>query len=99
SPPSHTLFPYTTLFRSAALGLVMIVVRKWDSAIADLRLLAPLRACGRRCYSIYLTHLPICTIGCMVLFELGLTGFWTRAMVMVRSEEHTSELQSRGHLV
>src|SRR5439155_9692856 len=52
-PPRSTLFPYTTLFRSAARG-------------------APHHRCARRCRQHH---------------QGG------------RSEEHTSELQSRGHLV
>src|SRR3989442_3249599 len=59
-PPRSTLFPYTTLFRSALI-------------------LAPLAdRFGRRD---------------MLLFTLLLTGIGSR------SEEHTSELQSRPHLV
>src|SRR6266702_6511304 len=59
-PPRSTLFPYTTLFRSASLGCRRLQTR------CDLReSRAPSRSTRRRC----------------------------------RSEEHTSELQSRGHLV
>src|SRR5207253_6738316 len=57
-PPPSTLFPYTTLFRSA-------VVRGTPSAARPRLALAPLPG-------------------------------WRRDG---RSEEHTSELQSRGHLV
>src|SRR5438552_13029881 len=63
-PPSSTLFPYTTLFRSLA-----AVDREADHLGLD----AELRG-GRR------------------LSRLRLSG-------LVRSEEHTSELQSPDHLV
>src|SRR2546429_5261667 len=69
-PPRSTLFPYTTLFRSAVvLGLTTGIV----SAV--------------RQYSIF-DHAM--TLGAMV--ALSIPTFW-------RSEEHTSELQSRLHLV
>jgi peptidoglycan/LPS O-acetylase OafA/YrhL len=68
---------------AAALGLVLIGLRRWDGPIAGLPGLAPLRACGRRCYSIYLVHLPICTVGNHCLYECGVTGFWARVLVMV----------------
>src|SRR5437870_13212942 len=59
-PPRSTLFPYTTLFRSAGVWGVQ------EPARGDCELLAG-----------------------------GAEG----ARVWRRSEEHTSELQSRGHLV
>src|SRR5690625_7039353 len=55
SPPRSTLFPYTTLFRSA--------LRREDNA------------------------------------TLVITHYQRLLQYIVRSEEHTSELQSRGHLV
>src|SRR2546429_5563938 len=58
-PPRSTLFPYTTLFRSAA-----ELEKQWEGALADLKQAEEAEA--------------------------------TRN---VRSEEHTSELQSRLHLV
>src|SRR5258707_11341100 len=64
-PPRSTLFPYTTLFRSACLELLQQVAPR-----LPLRRPEP-RASGR--IDIQLVH--------------------------VRSEEHTSELQSRQYLV
>jgi peptidoglycan/LPS O-acetylase OafA/YrhL len=65
-------------------GLVLIALRPWDGPAASRAwLLRALAACGRRCYSIYLAHLPVCTVGVAGLLELGLTGFWTRALVLV----------------
>src|SRR5438445_7476341 len=60
-PPRSTLFPYTTLFRSVALGFQ----RRGHSQVGGL--------------------------------EAGIDG--ERAYLGMRSEEHTSELQSRQYLV
>src|SRR5437660_4200683 len=66
-PPRSTLFPYTTLFRSALLEL-----REDESLLVQ----------SGKPVGIFRTH-P------------GASGRSRPA----RSEEHTSELQSRGHLV
>jgi peptidoglycan/LPS O-acetylase OafA/YrhL len=68
---------------AAGFGLALLGLWRWDAAAEGLRWLLPLRACGRRCYSIYLAHLPVCVVGNHWLFELGLTGFWAKALVMV----------------
>jgi peptidoglycan/LPS O-acetylase OafA/YrhL len=68
---------------AAAFGLALVALRRWDEPLERARWLGPLRACGRRCYSIYLVHLPVCTVGCLWLYERGLTGFWARALVTV----------------
>src|SRR5439155_8724237 len=67
-PPSFTLFPYTTLFRSVQF-LEGSSDLRWRQRVA----LVPSQICG----------VP--------------RGF--RRRKPRRSEEHTSELQSRGHLV
>jgi peptidoglycan/LPS O-acetylase OafA/YrhL len=68
---------------AAAFGLLLIALRPLDRLSDGFRALEPLRACGRRCYSIYLVHLPACVIGNHWLYEQGLTAFWARALVMV----------------
>jgi peptidoglycan/LPS O-acetylase OafA/YrhL len=68
---------------AAALGLVLIALRPWDERAECLAWLRPLHACGRRCYSIYLVHLPVCTVGCLWLVERGMTGFWARTLIMI----------------
>ena len=68
---------------ASAFALGLIALRDRDDAATRARWLAPLSAAGRRCYSIYLIHLPVCTVGNEWLYSLGLTGFWTRALVMV----------------
>src|SRR3989442_6322631 len=66
-PPRSTLFPYTTLFRSASDGSSL----PWFMARSATSLLTPPPGHAR--------------------------GGW--AYTHMRSEEHTSELQSRPHLV
>src|SRR5690349_23583639 len=88
-PPRTTLFPYTTLFRSVvAIG----EARRIAAAIGDNRLGRDLRAVeiglhhharGRR----------------MMARELERGLHVLRARQALRSEEHTSELQSRRDLV
>src|SRR3712207_8722320 len=76
-PPRSTLFPYTTLFRSAIVaGDALPVLR------AGRRIPVPL-ATARRCYD----HLA------------GRAGVAMAEALQRRSEEHTSELQSRQYLV
>src|SRR3712207_8624651 len=93
-PPRSTLFPYTTLFRD------LYALRSRD-ALADAlrsRPPAPLRAarCTRSrfltlsVYVVPLGALPRCAPA-----AIGVAGRRRR----VRSEEHTSELQSRQYLV
>src|SRR3712207_7521070 len=89
-PPRSTLFPYTTLFRSEAgeklLERAHLILREHDAALAEL---AELRGAERG-------RLRVGSASAMVsasplpqiLKELRR-----------RSEEHTSELQSRQYLV
>jgi peptidoglycan/LPS O-acetylase OafA/YrhL len=69
--------------KAAGFGLVLIALRPWDEWLAGRCWLEPMRACGRRCYSIYLAHLPVCVVGSLCLIELGLRGFWLRGLVIV----------------
>src|SRR2546422_5711306 len=91
-PPRSTLFPYTTLFRSCQL-----VTEPSGSLLWSLKLQAsPLQltvnaALGGWFGAVTCT---VCETGVELAFWLSLT-----VRVTVRSEEHTSELQSRLHLV
>src|SRR5437899_4485665 len=82
-PPSSTLFPYTTLFRSVMLSLF--------HPFFPARLLgfAYSRDLGN-CVDAHGQHL------CQALFILEAESV---ANAHARSEEHTSELQSLRHLV
>lgn len=70
-----------SLVMCSAFGLVLIGLRDWDGRLMASRALVPLAACGRRCYSIYLVHLPVCTVGNNLLWEAGLRTFWGRVLV------------------
>src|SRR5439155_20094264 len=89
-PPTSTLFPYTTLFRSAA-------------AINAERCSIPAQPDAQQPFSLDLglfefqfqkTRLRLIRICGSKCIRFGVTSRGER-----RSEEHTSELQSRGHLV
>src|SRR3712207_7158502 len=75
-PPRSTLFPYTTLFRSAKWGRLDVLVCNaglWQGAAVEEMTEELWRS----------------------VLDTNLKGTWT----IVRSEEHTSELQSRQYLV
>src|SRR5207249_10321528 len=92
SPPSPTLFPYTTLFRSSA--------SSWRASVSNE---------SWRCQPIAITTADATPItisgtrrhnGNLELPARALVGDGSLPAVMVgRSEEHTSELQSRFDLV
>src|SRR5690625_6634251 len=84
-PPSSTLFPYTTLFRSAALSGVDQV---WGIGGAQ--------AIGALAYGTE-SIAPVDKI--VGPGNAYVAAAKRRVFGTVRSEEHTSELQSRGHLV
>src|SRR5690554_7670866 len=76
-PPRSTLFPYTTLFRSAV-----------NNAKA-----------GQVRYRNDKNGIIHCTIGRVDFDNDKLKENLESLLVALRSEEHTSELQSRPHLV
>src|SRR5690349_23925533 len=84
-PPRSTLFPYTTLFRSA-LGLKLVLVQFADMG----------RHAGPQCFRAaaveYFQH------AVDHQEAIGAAAVVMQAAV-TRSEEHTSELQSRRDLV
>src|SRR3712207_7882854 len=86
-PPRSTLFPYTTLFRSVGIplqGAVLLPgIRRADVAVSQREIRALLKGDGT------------------VVEEPHRAGILPqrRARGNVRSEEHTSELQSRQYLV
>src|SRR3989442_4818722 len=85
-PPRSTLFPYTTLFRS--LRVYALDGLKPSSVLTRLGELA--RTVGT----------PFATVAYMVIdYERGTCRYASAGHPPPRSEEHTSELQSRPHLV
>src|SRR5439155_22751250 len=90
-PPRSTLFPYTTLFRSRR-------QRRFRQAGGTSSQQANLLHQFRR--TAMKTNWRALKYGCLVLAGLTLATKPAPAQtVESRSEEHTSELQSRGHLV
>src|SRR3712207_8903263 len=94
-PPRSTLFPYTTLFRSRllaeilkwpvlALGVAGVVLAVWRRR-GDLLVVAAL--------------VPLTAATYLVIASGGLPTVYRYLLVAARSEEHTSELQSRQYLV
>src|SRR5690606_41092302 len=82
-PPRSPLFPYTTLFRSC-------------------------RVTRRLCSFYHAVHIPHGTAYCQLLYQerrFPCQGYFTGTSIRafyhrhLRSEEHTSELQSRENLV
>src|SRR5690349_24027228 len=83
-PPISTLFPYTTLFRSE-------YWHKLVPAIATLSFPVAQMIAGR---------LGVANAGSIRWLDVGGgSGVWSAVWLMARSEEHTSELQSRRDLV
>src|SRR3712207_7579854 len=89
-PPRSTLFPYTTLFRS----------RPELEDVADLHRLEHVERAGLAVRA-RLAGLRGAQVGPVVGFDVALDVHAAEvALVLVgRSEEHTSELQSRQYLV
>src|SRR3712207_9408145 len=95
-PPRSTLFPYTTLFRSFSLPRNLEVVEK-------------LRAAGVDLGKVEAPSLPQVLVGSSVVVTGTLEGMSREVAEEAikarggkapgRSEEHTSELQSRQYLV
>src|SRR5207253_6678275 len=86
-PPRSTLFPYTTLFRSERLREGAVVANV-NSAQAMPRL-QPLSTLEQ----LLAGHRP--GMSAVAETRMGILQY----LPDERSEEHTSELQSRGHLV
>src|SRR5690606_41911779 len=90
-PPSSTLFPYTTLFRSHPLPEVLGRLGKGPDPLDDLHdRVAELLHLDAELRGIPGVHADLLDIP-VLLRDLRLDP--------VRSEEHTSELQSRENLV
>src|SRR2546422_8574546 len=82
-PPRSTLFPYTTLFRSSS----------WTRSVVSMIL-----AFGCRLMMTSTDGLPL-AMPALRKSSTEITSSSSLGNSRVRSEEHTSELQSRLHLV
>src|SRR5437870_9088648 len=85
-PPRSTLFPYTTLFRSS----VYLTYAEPGDGGSSLALARARLSLGEGTASLD---------GLQVLWREMPKGRGGQFGAQIRSEEHTSELQSRGHLV
>src|SRR3712207_7581654 len=84
-PPRSTLFPYTTLFRSTC-NVSRVELRDKLLPLIELpALLLPTKRLYRRIFELY-------TSGSIDFID-------SYHVALMRSEEHTSELQSRQYLV
>src|SRR5207253_3966518 len=89
-PPRSPLFPYTTLFRSQ-------LHQEVNRFAACLQALGVVR--GDRVL-IYMPMVPEAVFAMLACVRIGaIHSVVFGGFASVRSEEHTSELQSRGHLV
>src|SRR3712207_9471814 len=95
-PPRTTLFPYTTLFRSVDEERVVALAGEDLDAVVDAvnrRRGELLVVRGRARPDVHRRRAEVPGQ------PLGFTVLQTRDAVELRSEEHTSELQSRQYLV
>src|SRR5439155_19570114 len=93
---SLQLFPYTTLFRSGRRAVEAPVAGLNQARIGRGAIAAGKAVeCGQRPGEVRLEHHPV-VIGSAVIRRAVEAPV---ARLGQRSEEHTSELQSRGHLV
>jgi peptidoglycan/LPS O-acetylase OafA/YrhL len=54
-----------------AFAVLLCGLHRFDAALSKARWLAPLRWCGRMCYSLYLVHLPVTLFGSSWLHHAG----------------------------
>src|SRR5207244_12743244 len=87
-PPSSTLFPYTTLFRS----LTSVSSTAWRSKVERLTTFST-SAVAVCCSNDSRSSLS------SRAFSIAITACAAKLCTSTRSEEHTSELQSPDHLV
>src|SRR5256884_8705307 len=95
-PPRSTLFPYTTLFRSLRMHRARRG-RIFDGQIGST--VDAIRSINSRAINTYVLATAFGSALFFLLIALILGWAALRTTEPVRSEEHTSELQSRLHLV
>src|SRR3712207_8987170 len=92
-PPRSTLFPYTTLFRSSLAEILLITV----SPILELPP-PPLHLVGDPSRELLVAP-SLSSSGLYDMVVMQIPGCISVPLLLRRSEEHTSELQSRQYLV
>src|SRR3712207_9299077 len=95
-PPRSTLFPYTTLFRSPNKKITLY----WLCFLV-LSATAMLLQFGKFLIipdNVIIAMINSLFLGCLLTSCL-FAGRWRQQKTKLRSEEHTSELQSRQYLV
>src|SRR5690606_41283403 len=97
APPRPTLFPYTTLFRSRSLIPSLLAARRTNETLANPEI--ELFEIAR----VYLPRPEMLPVEEQMLAISSGGDFFhvkgTLESLLARSEEHTSELQSRENLV
>src|SRR2546429_10011142 len=95
-PPRSTLFPYTTLFRS-----VYQVQKKDTQRIYAMKVLSKKVIIQKKevAHTLGVRNILVRTAMSDSPFIVGLKFSFQTPTDLYRSEEHTSELQSRLHLV
>src|SRR5206468_11234692 len=93
SSPSHTLFPYTTLFRSMHIGSLPAYIRGFMRKLAGQIYEGDIIIHNHPYHGA--SHSPDMGVIAPIFHRGELVGF----AAATRSEEHTSELQSRSDLV
>src|SRR3712207_9220536 len=95
-PPRSTLFPYTTLFRSA-LPSLMNETTIHPATQAQNLIVIPDPSLPS--FPISISHPVDSTFLISLLTSTSSSPFFNSVATPLRSEEHTSELQSRQYLV
>src|SRR3712207_8330044 len=101
-PPRSTLFPYTTLFRSHAYRILNSIKPILVTVLAQIRLVPDLPVLDLAAIASIARHDVVDEVA--PVFD-PLVKPWilalepVRVVIEQRSEEHTSELQSRQYLV
>src|SRR5207253_10517419 len=99
TPPSSTLFPYTTLFRSR-LGVFRGGTETGHNILGSTRIVADGLAVGQGRQLLHPARIKLPSAARHRVVTLDGQEIEEGAELgLPRSEEHTSELQSRGHLV
>src|SRR5690606_42014569 len=97
STPRSTLLPYTTLFRS----IIIVATREAFKTVPNSIREASYAMGATKLQTIRYQTLPAAFGGIMtgIILALSRAVGETAPLIVIRSEEHTSELQSRENLV